>query len=226
MDESILRKIKKCLALSQSSNPNEAATALRQAQKLMELHGVESLDLARAEIGEAEVKSKASVSRVKDWELSLLNTVAKAFGCQLMWRSSNSWAHDVYGRYVLIGVKAQVQLAQYTADVLTRKLIKARGEFVRTLPGSRQQKIVEADGFCHGWVHTIKKTVIEFAVPDETRRLIEEHREKETQGRKANTQERQIGNYGAAMGVRAAADESIHRPINETVRPKLTKGTT
>lgn len=38
-DQRILERIKKCLALSQSSEPHEAAAALRQAQKLMEMHG-------------------------------------------------------------------------------------------------------------------------------------------------------------------------------------------
>ncbi|WP_252473542.1 DUF2786 domain-containing protein, partial [Microbulbifer okhotskensis] len=36
MEDAILRKIKRCLALAKSSNPNEAATALRQAQTLMQ----------------------------------------------------------------------------------------------------------------------------------------------------------------------------------------------
>lgn len=35
VDPKILSKIKKCLALSASSNENEAAIALRQAQRLM-----------------------------------------------------------------------------------------------------------------------------------------------------------------------------------------------
>jgi hypothetical protein len=227
IDENILRKIKKCLALGQSSEPAEAAAAMRQAQKLMAMHNVDQVALARHDIGEAEVKSKASVSRVKDWELSLLNTIAKAFGCQMMWISSNSYrgGSDVYGRYVLVGLKQQVQLASYTADVMTRKLIKARGEFVRTLPQGfmRQRKIVEADGFCHGWVLAVRKTVQEFAVPDETKRLIRTMIEEQTEDRNCKTQQREIGNFGANAGYVAGREESIHRPLNETVKKRLTK---
>lgn len=223
MNENILRKIKKCLALSQSSEPNEAAAAMRQAQKLMSMYGVEALDLARDEIDEAEVKSKVSVSRIKDWELALLNTVAKAFGCQLMWRSSHSQSRDVFGKYILIGVKAQVQLAQYTADVMTRKLVKARGQFVQTLPEmGRWHKTREADGFCHGWVAAVKRTVVEFAVPDETKRLILEKIEAVSGKRKANVQDRSGSEDGAAAGYRAGRSESIHRPINEVAKLKLT----
>lgn len=224
-DERILNKIKKCLALSQSPEPAEAAAALRQAQKLMEMHGISQADLGRADLGEAEVKSKASVSRVKDWELGLLNLVAKSFGCKLMWTSSSSYSTDVYGRYVLIGLKAQVQLAQYTAEVLQRKLIKARAQFVQDLPGylDRQAKIREADGFCHGWVGAIAKTVHEFALTDDVKQLIDECIEEKCGKRKAKTQDRRIGSYGLQAGREAGAGESIQRPVesqNPTLRLK------
>ncbi len=40
VDPKILGKIKKCLALSSSDNPHEAAAAMRQAHALMAAHGV------------------------------------------------------------------------------------------------------------------------------------------------------------------------------------------
>lgn len=215
-DERILGKIKKCLALSASPEPAEAATALRQAQKLMEIHGISQADLGRADLGEAEVKSKVSVSRVKDWELRLLNLVAKAFGCKLLWQKSSSYSVDVYGRYILIGLKAQVQLAQYTADVLQRKLIKARGVFTTNLPGymNRGEKTVEADGFCHGWVIAIGKTVHEFTLNDETKQLIDGALEELSTGQ-AKVQERRAGTMGLSAGFKAGASESIHRPVGD-----------
>jgi len=63
-DEKILGKIKKCLALATSSEPHEAAAAMRQAQKLMELHGIGQIDVKRSDIGEVQVSSKVSVSKV------------------------------------------------------------------------------------------------------------------------------------------------------------------
>jgi len=38
--ESVIRKIKAGLALAGSDNPNESATAMRQAKKLMAQHGI------------------------------------------------------------------------------------------------------------------------------------------------------------------------------------------
>lgn len=218
IDESILRRIKKCLALSSSSEPHEAAAALRQAQKLMELHGVSQIDLGRSDLGEAEVKSKVSVSRIKDWELKLLNTVARSFGCKLLWLSSSSYSSSVYGKYILIGLKTQVQLAQYTADVLQRKVVKARSEFVKTLPTwySRGSKTLEADGFCHGWVEAISRTVHEFALNDDTKALIQSEFESQSVG-EAKVQHRAAGTNGLRAGFESGSGESIHRPMgNET----------
>jgi hypothetical protein len=215
-DERILNKIKKCLALSQSPEPAEAAAALRQAQKLMEMHGVTQADLSRVELGEARVKSKVSVSRPKDWEVQLLNLVAKAFGCKLLWTKSSSSSVDAYGRYVLIGLKVQVQLASYTADVLQRKLIKARGKFVNELSPymTRGQKTVQADGFCHGWVMAISKTVHEFALNDETKELIDACVSGLSDG-PAEVQERRAGTMGLNAGFEAGSSESIHRPVGD-----------
>ena len=43
--DKILDKIKKCLALSASSNEHEAEAALRQARKMMEANGITDLDI-------------------------------------------------------------------------------------------------------------------------------------------------------------------------------------
>lgn len=222
IDEKILNKIKKCLALGQSSEPHEAAAAMRQAQKLMEMHGVSQADIGRADIGEAEVKSKVSVSRVKDWELRLLNLVAKSFGCKLLWSSGSSYNDDVFGKYVLIGLKSQVQLAQYTADVMQRKLVKARGQFVNSLPFNypRKSKTIEADGFCHGWVKAVSALVHEFAVGEETKALIEAEVQSRSTG-KVGVQRRAAGSMGLNAGFEAGKGESIHRPMGQTTYAKL-----
>jgi len=216
--EKILDKIKKCLALSQSPEPAEAAAALRQAQKLMELHGISAAEMAQAEIGEANVKSAVSVSRIKDWELKLLNLVAKAFGCRLLWTRSSSWRSgaDIYGKCTIIGLKHQVELAQYTAQVMQRKLVKARAEFVNSLSSrlTRGAKTVEADGFCHGWVEAISKTVHAFALSKEMEKVIDDAVSARSAG-KAKVQQRQAGQFGYGAGHQAGSGESINRPLNE-----------
>jgi hypothetical protein len=218
LDDKILDKIKKCLALSQSSEPHEAAAALRQAQKLMEKYDITQSDLGRSEIVMVDFKSKFSVSKLKDYEVSLVTLVAKAFGCKVMWVKSSSHAVNVFGTFTLIGLKAQVPIAHYTCEVLQRKMARARAQFIARFGGhcGRTRKTVEADGFCKGWVREISKTVHEFALSDETKVFIEDEFQRLTSGRTADSQKRKIGAVGYHAGRAAASGESIHRPMGET----------
>lgn len=215
--EKILDKIKKCLALSASPEPAEAAAAMRQAQKLMELHGVAQSDLVAADLGKAEVRSRASVSRIKQWELDLFNLVGKAFGCRLLWAKSRSYlsGEAVFGKYIFIGLKTQVELASYTVTVLQRKLIKARAKFVQAHWATGRAATADADTFCRGWVDGVAKTVSEFAMGDELRQAIDERVNSISSGEKAKAQNRTGGLEALLAGQRAASGESLYRPMQQ-----------
>lgn len=215
--EKILDKIKKCLALSQSPEPAEAAAAMRQAQKLMELHSVAQGDLVASDLGEAEVRSRASVSRIKQWELELFNLVGKSFGCRLLWSKSSSYrsGEAVFGKYTFIGLKTQVELASYTVVVLQRKLIKARAKFVQAHGAGGRATTADADTFCRGWVEGVAKTVSEFTMGPELKQAIDERVESTSSGKRAKAQHR-AGDLAALLaGQQAAAGESIHRPMQQ-----------
>lgn len=220
VEDRILDKIKKCLALSGSPEPEEAAAALRQAQKLMEKYGVSQLDLSAADVGEIDVKTKVSVSRVNDWELRIINLVAEAFGCRVLWTKGH---YKTRGHYTLIGLKTQLPLAQYTCAVLQRKLTNARGKFVSSLPEyyDRKRKTVEADGFCHGWAIAVASKVTAMAHSAETKELID-HKAESISTKTEDVRRRQIGAAGYEAGLDAGAGESIYRPMEQSApQPKL-----
>ena len=54
--DDILRKIEKCLALAKSSEPAEAAAALRQAQALMREHGYRNWKLRQSALVSARLR--------------------------------------------------------------------------------------------------------------------------------------------------------------------------
>lgn len=223
MDDRIIRKIKACLALSQSPEPAEAAAAMRQAQKLMEKYNISMGEVKAAEIGETSVKSKVSVSRIKQWELNLVKLVAEAFGCRLIWSASSSYSSDVFGSFNLVGTKDQLDLAKYTCEVLQRKIVAGRAKFIKTLPPHLPRKhiTIEADGFCHGWVQGVSKTVHKFALSDEHLDLIESHIQRVTGGAKAKVKGQAIGAHGLSVGREAGAVESLHRPVTTSGQARL-----
>ena len=84
-----MARIKKCLALGKSSNPHEAAAAMRQAQKLMAMAGVTAEDVALAGITEAKLGLPSKT--LPRWHHVLIATVASGFGCECMMARSFFW---------------------------------------------------------------------------------------------------------------------------------------
>jgi hypothetical protein len=160
VDEKVLSKIKKCLALTSSSAPAEAATALAMAQALMAKHGVSASELETTpteEVVEEAVRSIATAARCKAWELRLFRAIAKIFGCELLFQRGVKYTSgkDAYAHYLLIGLATEAAAARYAAEVLLRQLSRGRAKFTESLRESwmdRQAKTREVDAYCDGWV--------------------------------------------------------------------------
>lgn len=209
VDTKILEKIRKCLALSKSPEPHEAAAALRQAQKLMEAYGVSAEDTVVAELGEESFQGY-TISRVREWEAALVNMVKRAFGCKVMFTNGNSYTRTC-GKYTFVGLKHQAQLGAYTSQVLYRQVLKQRGAFVREYQATSKQ----ADAFCLGWVHAVAKQVHDFANPVEVQKAIENKFRDLTQGGKTKDTRRTDRDYAAMVaGMEAAKDVRLHRPMH------------
>lgn len=232
-DSKILSKIKKCMALARSDNPHEAAAALRQAKALMDKHGISASHITMSEIGESKMAS-TTMARDKpaSWEMHLAGMVGKAFGCKmLVFRSfyENRRGHINEGEYVFVGLKMQVEIASYTANVLIRKCKKARSNFISektatasvTGGGRKINKTRLGDAFAEGWVGAISKLVTEFAHPAEIDEAIQQHIDAIASGEMAQARSLKLSDIGnteilaARAGMQAAAGESIHRPMSK-----------
>jgi Protein of unknown function (DUF2786) len=232
IDPKVMSKIKKCLALASSDNPHEAAAAMRQANALMEKHGVSTSLITASEIGESETKS-VTMSRKKPahWEAALASMIGRAFGCQmLLQRYTAKWGRPLNeGIYIYVGMKAQAEIASYTASVLIRKCKKARAEFIKVelgglatsgIKGAKGKATRMGDAFAEGYVQRLHKLVMDFANPEGIDEAIEAHvNERYSNANDAST--RKIKNVGeqenaaAYYGMKAAEGESLHRPMNK-----------
>ena len=150
-----LDKIKKCLRLATSANPNEAAAAMRQAQALMKKHGIGQDDVSMADVMECNAVAGSKKTPAK-WEALLANTVSRAYACKVLFASG-------IGRWNFIGEMAEV--AGYTMTVLLRQVRQARRDFTlnKLQRCKLATKVRRADVFCEAWVHAVHKQVAEFA---------------------------------------------------------------
>jgi hypothetical protein len=165
----IMDKIQKCMALSKSSNEHEAAIALRQAQRLMQLHGITDIDVKAAQAEERKAKASAR-NRPAGWENMLANDIAAAFGCRLIFCSE--WDG---GRWSYIGCGPAPEIAEYAFTVLLRQVKRARAEHIETKLNRCKAvtKTRRADLFCEGWVRSVSSTISALAADSQRTEAID-----------------------------------------------------
>jgi hypothetical protein len=79
---SVMRRLRKIMALTKSSNPGEAGAALHQAQVLMAKHNLTAESVAQIEINESSVKTTGK--DLPKWESHLAVVVSNALGVELL----------------------------------------------------------------------------------------------------------------------------------------------
>jgi len=177
--EKIKIKLKKLIALSKSSNANEAALALEMAQKLMMEYGIKRNEVGEFEIIEENFKGNSG-ERPPKHEVHLTSSIGKAFGCKTAYgwtkghESESGYIWGYYG-HTFVGLEHRVQIACFIAEVLLRKMRKARNEYMKHLTKvrSRTNKIKRADEFCLGWVCTVIDKLNKFTNTPEEQKAID-----------------------------------------------------
>ena len=162
MDDKILRRIKKCLALAKSSNPHEAAAALRQAQKLMKKHGVSADQVELSDVGQA-TRRAGRAEKPPLYTTYLIHTICKAFGVLPMYAwDGPDWLRKRTVHF--IGINPAPELAGYAYDVLLRQLRRDRNSHYKELHRhKRANRIRRSDIFAEQWVHAVYERVAAFA---------------------------------------------------------------
>lgn len=114
----IIEKIKKLLALANSSNEHEAALAAGHVQRLLSEHNLVMADIEAADKPDKADKVETTVSKsLPKWLRHLSAGVSSAFDCQAI-------HHPATGKLTFIGVGADVQVAAYTFAYLYRTVRK------------------------------------------------------------------------------------------------------
>lgn len=158
--ERAIRKIKHCLALAQSANENEAATALRQAQALMREYRLTEMDVKLSDVGEVE-SALFRAKRRPAWDQQLSIAVADAFSCTTLrhrkWSPSKG---QVIEHATFVGVSPAQNIALYAHETLHTKLTQARKEYCSAVRSGvhRSQYSAETAGdhFALAWVWEVQ----------------------------------------------------------------------
>lgn len=182
----VIEKIKKCLALSKSANQHEAATALRQAQSLMEKYNIDADDSELLGIVDAEILGSGS-QKPPVFESMLAQSIARLMDCKVFLSyqiNKTSSAPRVVAVWHFTGFDPAPKIASYAFDVLFRQLKKARTTFINTnlkRVQIRANKVKRADMFCEGWVIEASEQARRIKPNTEKLQQIEAHIKKTTE---------------------------------------------
>lgn len=217
VDQKLLDRVQKLLALAESDNEHEAALALGKAQALMAEHNITLGRLKLNDVGETHYDSKVSISVVKPYELALMNLVAKAFGCKLLRRKGQSFGPGggyITARWIFVGPKHQLAIVEWTAKTLADRLLKARGRYVKGCVGKRNEVANQGDSYCLGWVISLSRKVFDMAGAADWEAAIEEYLETKIKPEgEAKPKEQNVDVVALLAGRLDGNEESIHRPM-------------
>lgn len=224
--DDILRKIQKAMALANDKrgDPNTAAIAMRQAQKLMEAYNISHTAVLAAAVGESDLRSKVSVVNPAGWEANAMHFCATAFGCRLMW-SQGGPEPTKKGYWSVYGPKMQLEICIYAMTVAMRALLKARTDFVKRLTSdpilgelARKEKSKMADDFCMGWGYAVRKQIGALADPDNTIKDANDAYRKEKYPDAGAAAVRESGSRNMSLmqlGAKAAEGFNLYRPMDQ-----------
>lgn len=208
--DQILAKIRKCLALSSSSEPHEAAAALRQARALMDKYGMSEDDVAASTIGIAATKAAA---RPKPYQYMLAAAVERAVGVKAVWMTGGALI-------VFVGREPATDIATYAWTVLTRALEQARRRHVTTLTRCKTStKRRRGEAFAQGWVLGVRTAVEQFggidAATDHAIQVFLDQHLGDAETTKTKLRRPRARDTGSAnAGYREGRRQQLNRPLN------------
>lgn len=218
-----LEKIKKCLALAASDNPNEAAAAMRQAQKLMEAFGLRDVDIEMSEVTEARCAAKTKSHAA--WETLLAHAISNSFGVtHFFTKSFSHWiaSGPAYkAEVVFVGVGSAPDVASYAWNVLSKQCAKSRTAYVKKQPNRCKASTLTArgDAFASGWVMGVRDKLLAFAGTERQRLLLETYMQENHPDLKTFTPAdrqtgRNVSHNDILNGFRDAKNAQLHHGVN------------
>lgn len=210
-----LRRIKKCLALSASSNEHEAAAALRQAQALMKKYGLTESHVTLSEISEKAASASGGV-KIHAWEAVLADTCCRSFGCKALFEfGARTMRGRGRGKILFIGPDARVTVCCYAYESLQRQLRAA----LKSADLGASTKARQA--FCEGWVHSVLPKLDALATPFSDGPLVDEYIRQKNASEDGNCVKRTAHEKGLTWAERAACRQGISAGSDAVLNPAM-----
>lgn len=221
--ERILRRLKKILALTESSSPGEAAAALHQAQKLMQAHGISEDDVEMVEITEASA-SLTSCDLPK-WEALLITVSAQAIGVKAMIASVKPTPGYRRPKATVrfVGAGARPELASYAYDTLRRQLKRDLAATIESIIGEgKRMRINPAwrEQYARGWCQEVYQKIASLAGPIPSAKAVDRYIKEKSNGKEASAKSAKkdksdVPAYFAQLGLKDGKKAQLHKAMGK-----------
>ena len=206
------------MALAKSSNPNEAATALRQAQAMMQQHGLSQLDVDASQV-ESRLADVDAGRKPPSYVVMLVNVVAKAFGVFPVYQITGGRT-GYTAQVEFLGLQGRPEVAGYALEVLGRQLKRDRTAFLASLDKrlKRSTKTRRGDLYAEGWIVAMRRQVKPMDITDEESAAVDAYKVRRWEGpldsvkpREVAIKARDVNAFG--KGVEDGENVSFHQGV-------------
>ena len=217
-----LERIQKCMRLAKSSEPHEAAAAMRQAQALMRKFSIEENEVHGINVQQVFVLTpEPPKTRFPMYLNALTALICRAFDAEAYFEvgvhRNGRYRQGV--RYFVAGGRAP--LVEYAHEVIWRQLTQAWKEYVKRR-GSTETQLGERSSFWIGWIAAVDSKVMAFGASDKEKEVVRQEVMRVAPDLKqCSTQSIEFNNQATSAGYRAAADFSIHTPMDGESQRRL-----
>lgn len=152
---SVIDKVKKLLALSKSSNANEAAAAAATANRLIDQYRLEESEIELSNSVQEDIfvdtESLYETGRLTQWKSTLASILAHHYGCAI-------YNHKGYRKnaFKLVGRKSDITVVRYMFAWLCLEIDRLSNEASKGRDFTRSTGKVFSNSFCSGAVAGIK----------------------------------------------------------------------
>jgi len=223
--DTALRKVLRCLRLAASSNPHEAAAALRQARALMDQHGLTEADAYATEIHDADAPTRCRGATPPSSLVFLLGVVSDGFRCKAVILRKKDWRGGGSTTIRFYGAGSDAQVASYAFAVLRRQLEADKAKHTARVR-KRANKEARGEEFAFGWVAAVARLFPRAELPEERRGAIEARMHAQN-GDAGKTSGREVAKNSAAgwrdreAGYHAGSRARVNPGIGESGQRKL-----
>lgn len=159
MDEIVIAKIEKLLALAASSNEHEAKLAATKAQELMLAHNLSAETIAKRKDSDYETRSILETRILATQDKFVLDIIAKFYFVTPIHRRKRRVGET---EILFVGSKANVKVASYVFDFLSRTFVELWDDYKFTNRATLRARQSYYLGLHHGIIESLEKALTDF----------------------------------------------------------------